>query len=48
MVQPNSVPGLGAKKYTSTIWLKFFSEIFVLMVSAVEVLHYHKQQNDYT
>ena len=34
MVQLNLVPVFGAKKNTSTIWRKFFSEISVQMVSA--------------
>ena len=34
MVQLNPVPVFGAKKNTSTIWRKFFTEISVQMVSA--------------
>ena len=34
MVQLNPVPAFGAKKNTSTIWRKFFTEIPVQMVSA--------------
>ena len=34
MVQLNPVPVFGAKKYTITIWHKFFTEISVQMVSA--------------
>ena len=34
MVQLNPVPVFGAKKNTSTIWRKFFTEISVQMVSS--------------
>ena len=34
MIQFNHVPVFGAKKNNSTIWRKFFTEIFVQMVSA--------------
>ena len=34
MVQLNPVPVFGAKKNTSTIWRKFFTEISVQMISA--------------
>ena len=34
MVQLNLVPVFGAYKNTSTIWRKFFTEIFVQMVKA--------------
>ena len=36
MVQLNPVPVFGAKKSTSTIWRKFFTEIFVQIVSALK------------
>ena len=40
MVQLNPVPAFGAKKITSTIWWKFFTKIFVQMVSA------HRKEED--
>ena len=36
MVQLNPVPVFGAKKSTCTIWRKFFTEIFVQIVSALK------------
>ena len=35
MVQLNPIPVFGAQKNTSTIWQKFFTKIFVQMVSAL-------------